>query len=449
MKKLTKLVTLCIAVLMVMQVILPTISQAVNLNIQFERPYNDDNGDGTVGNDVYSIVREAIQTVFKIGEQDAEGNLNFNTAYYCLRAGLGFGSTETILDAGVEYTKIANLTDAETVKNYFRQTIGITAEEMTDEELTANYNAICWLADNMYLPKSEHAEDLKVQLLKDAHEYAEVNNLLSLGESMLAESSLLTDDDIEVVQQMALWYFTNNDENGEANSLSLSDDVDLANLLQINSASADNDTTVLYNKNRANQINILYKYLVNTAKTGTTEKVIEKIELDKTLEHTVQEVTVPATTVSAYVVGPFKINETQKGNVDYTFSYQLKYKTSEEQTEWSMLEIDNQLGTVYLSTADGTAIDRENDLQIEDMIGGEQFYITILKDVLDITSIIDFELEVSCNSRYYNRNAEILVAGADDQPVLKVEIMNANIIHIATPPLPSSISIKHKTAAMI
>lgn len=278
MKKLTKVVTLCMAVLMVMQVILPTISQAVNLNIQHERPYNDDDGDTVVGNDVYTVGENmngnAAQTVFKIGEQDTEGILSFNTAYYCLRAGLGFGSTEQILDEGVEYRKLADLSDAETVKKYFRETLGITADKMSEEELTANYNAICWLAHNMYLPTSKYAEDLKVELLKGAHEYAENNDMLSLGDSMLAEDTLLTDDDIEVVQQMALWYFTNYDEKGVGNSIPLDvDAVELANALNINEKKHTDLENDSFNEDRANQINILYKYLVNTAKTGTTENV--------------------------------------------------------------------------------------------------------------------------------------------------------------------------------
>ena len=150
MKKTSKIVTLFIVILMVMQIILPTIKQAVNLNIQFERPYADDNGDGTVGNDIYTLVRQAIQTVFKIGEQDE----NFNTAYYCLRGGLGFGSTEEILATGVEYTKLADLSDKETVMNYFKDKIGYDISE-------ENYKAICWIAENMYLPKSVYKNELK------------------------------------------------------------------------------------------------------------------------------------------------------------------------------------------------------------------------------------------------------------------------------------------------
>lgn len=260
MKKTSKIVTLFIVILMVMQIILPTIKQAVNLNIQFERPYTDDDGDGTVGNDIYTLVRQAIQTVFKIGEQDENGNLNFNTAYYCLRGGLGFGSTEEIVATGVEYTKLADLSDKETVMNYFKDKIGYDISE-------ENYKAICWIAENMYLPKSVYKNELKEMLLKNAQEYAELKGLLRLGESMLAEDSLLTDDDIEVIQQIALWYFTNYDENGGENSVSLEDSVDLANLLQINGNQPTNNTEDLYNKNRAKQMNILYKYFIDNAKT--------------------------------------------------------------------------------------------------------------------------------------------------------------------------------------
>ena len=69
------------------------------------------------------------------------------------------------------------------------------------------------------------------------------------------------------------------------------------------------------------------------------------MELDKTLEPTIARKTI--SNLNAYVVGPFKINEMQKGNIEYTFSYALKYKTSSEQVDWQELQIDNT--NVYLS----------------------------------------------------------------------------------------------------
>lgn len=423
MKKLRKILTLCIAIFMVMQIVLPTLSQAiytVRLNIQHERPYSDDNGDGTVGNDIYTLIRRAVQTIFKIGEQDENGNLSFNVAYYCLRAGLGFGSTEEILENGVDYTKLADLSNAEIIMNYFRETLNINLESLTDEQLAKNYNSICWIVDNMYLPKHENATEMKTELLQKVQKYAEEKEMLNLGESMLIADSLLTDDDIEAIQQVAIWYFTNYDENGEDNSLSLEDTVDLANLLRINGTEASNDTEESYNKNRAKQMNILYRYFIDTAKTAVrVTPVAEELELDKTLKPSIQEKQINKN-LNAYVVGPFKINEKVKGNIEYKFTSTLKYKTTSEDADWSTLTIDNEMGTVYLSNAEGTAIENRTK-NVKDMIAGEEFYVTILKDVLDITEIAEFGLDINYASHYYETTAEVLVATAEDQPVLKVE----------------------------
>lgn len=354
MKKIRRILTLCIAFLMIMQIVLPTLSQAVytvRLNIQHERPYSDDDGDETVGNDIYTVVREAIQTIFKIGELKEDGKLNFDSAYYCLRAGLGFGSTEEILANGVEYSKLADLSDASTIKKYFKDTLKV---DLSNEQLAANYNSICWIIDNMYLPKNENAVEMKTELFKNVQKYAEENGKLSLGDSMLIEDSLLTDDDIEVVQQIAIWYFTNYDENGEDNSLSLADTVDLANLLQINGTQASNNTEESYNKNRANQMNILYRYFVDTAKTATKVTPVE-LELDKTLKPSIQEKQINKNS-NAYVVGPFKINEKVEGNIDYTFTSTLKYKTTSEDAAWSILTVGDATENGYLSDENGTGI---------------------------------------------------------------------------------------------
>ena len=416
MKRTRKITFLCVALLMVIQVVLPTINYAldtVKLNIQKERPYSDDDGDEEVGDDIYTLVRQAIQTVFKIGDQDESGNLSFNNAYYCLRGGLGFGSTEEIVQNGVDYRKLADLTDAEKIKAYFKDEI---KHEISDE----NYNAICWIAENMYLPKSEYAEELKAELQEKYSKYVEETTEAEIEKQKLMDWKL-TDDDIEVVQQIALWYFTNFDENGGANSVSLAKNVDLANLLQINNTQPNNDLEVSYNKDRADQINKLYQYFIEKAVTEyEANKVYTpvELELDKTLEPTIEEKKLSIGRLNALVVGPFKINEKQAGNLDFAFTCKLQYKTSSE-AEWEEIEIDNQTGMVYLSDANGNELDRSKD--VEDMVKGEKFYISILKDVLDIADIKEFKISISYNSHYYNTMAEVLVADTDDQPVLKVE----------------------------
>lgn len=409
MKNFKRLTTLLMAVIMILQVVLPTVSYAaekVKLNIQHERPYSDDDGDGTIGNDIYTLVRQANQTVFKIGQQKENGELDFEpdnendvTAYYCLRAGLGFGSTEEILKQGVDYTYKCDLSDSNSVKEYYADEIKYNISE-------ENYKAICWIADNMYLPKSEYAEEMKQELLNKAG----------------ITNSKLTDDDIEVIQQTALWYFSNYDENGGANSLSLAQSVALANLLLINGTQPDNDTEVSYNKTREEQINTLYKYLRDTAENNAeiyeyNKTIIEpKIELDKTLNPTIEQKTVGK--LNAFVVGPFEINEIEEGNIDYNnFSYTLKYKISNEETEWNELIIDNTMGKVCLSDANGVALDRTKN--VEDMIGQGKFYISILKDVLDIDDITNFEFYIQYACQH--NDASLWTTLNKDQPVLKVE----------------------------
>lgn len=409
MRKSKKIITIFIALLMVMQVVLPTVSQAIDsivkLNIQEQRPYNDNNGDSLVGNDVYTLIRKATQTIFKIGEQGEDNVLNFETpyAYYCLRGGLGFGTTEEILEAGIDYTKLADLKDKEAVISYYKNIIKYDMPEGT-------YNAIYWIAENMYLPKSENANEMKQDLLNAAG----------------IANSQLTDDDIEVIQQIALWYFTNYDENGGENSVSLADTVTLTNLLKISDKQYTDTDNGTYSEERANQIDTLYEYFVDNAKANSSkivDKTVAKLELDKTLNPIIEEkgITNQGANLNAYVVGPFKINEIEQGNIDYTFSYKLKYKTNAAQEEWSTLDIDNTNGIVYLSDLTGTDLGRTERIDVENMIGGNEFYVTILKDVLDITSMEEFSLDISYDSGYYDMTAEILTAKVDDQPVLKVE----------------------------
>ena len=84
------------------------------------------------------------QGVFKIVGADG----NYDDILYCLRSGLGFGSTTGGEISNLIYTETFNLkTDATNVMNYFRSTssIGYSIRD-------AEYNAILWIADNMYLP---------------------------------------------------------------------------------------------------------------------------------------------------------------------------------------------------------------------------------------------------------------------------------------------------------
>ena len=412
MKKTKKILTLIISILMIMQVVLPTISQAyqlgdtVSLKIQTNRPYSDDDGDGEI-NDYYTIHSNPAQWVFKIGENNESG-LSFANSYYCLRGGLGFGSKDEageIVDTVGEYNFLANLSDSETVKDYYKNTIGYN---ISDE----NYNAICWIADNMYLPMSEFKDALKSELLKNA--------------GITESESQLTDDDIEVVQQIALWYFSNFDTNGDDNSFSLKKpDIDMLDyetlayaVLKINGENLDNQDGAL-NKTRALQINQLYRYFRNGAEANNEKNVLleEVVPEELELENLTPTIKIDSN-LDSHIIGPFKIHEVQESNIGYDFSYKLGYKTNSEQKNWTELEIDSVWGDVIVLDKDGNALERVNDLQ--DMID-EEFYIKVQNEVLNNSNITDFRLYIEYSYSYYDTEATLWVSDADDQPVLKVE----------------------------
>ena len=104
------------------------------------------------------------------------------------------------LDEDVTYTETYNLkTDATAVMNYYNTTIGYNIQN-------PEYNAILWIIDNMYLPEHKDATQMKDTLVRKVLKFDGGNNF---SEEQLKN---LTDDDIEFVQQMALWYFTNHDD---------------------------------------------------------------------------------------------------------------------------------------------------------------------------------------------------------------------------------------------
>ena len=122
---------------------------------------------------------------------------------YCLRAGLGFTSespSNTIVQYNQSYSlpeQYSNLVD------YFS-----TLESKTtifDEDKVDDFNAVMWVLDNMLL---EGATDAQVEnYLKTYAGYSDE----TLSSTELKEN-VLSRADIEAIQQLVIWYFTNSDE---------------------------------------------------------------------------------------------------------------------------------------------------------------------------------------------------------------------------------------------
>lgn len=138
--------------------------------------------------------------VWKIVSYES-GKINYDNAFYCVKAEHGFGGfTTSTSDSGrktydTSFDMKTQSSDVLTRLNAINK--AINKAEISQE----TYNKMMWIIDNMYLPKAEGAEATKQALM----EAAGVTEYTGYG-------VLLTDDDIEVIQQLALWYFTNADD---------------------------------------------------------------------------------------------------------------------------------------------------------------------------------------------------------------------------------------------
>ena len=381
MRKLSKVTFLFAAVVMIMQVLLPTVSMAilvaddytqeqkeVYLDIQNARPYNDDDGDTIIGNDEYGFyANDADQTVFKIGEKSG-GTINFNKLYYCLKWGIGFGTEYVVPDEGVLYSYVGNLSDGD---------YGIT-----------NSNAIRWIADNMYVPNAQDANVIKQQLLTKAG---------------ITESEL-TDDDIDVIQQFAIWYFITDQYDLQYKMHLENFDLGKA-MLNINGAMFSDSASDRFTAERAEQINQLFEYFTNNV-SNTLEET--SVEFDDSVARDIVETTIGTEDVTK--IGPFKIDANNDNY--YNFSYDLKYKDSVD-GEWQALNTNYYVldGSHNVLTTEVENYDLENE------INNGEFYIVILKD--DIEDITNFKIELDYS--YNNTVATVWSAGNYSQPVLRVE----------------------------
>ncbi len=160
-------------------------------------------GEITYRHQLYSGTQD-VKDVWKLVTCTKEGTILNNVKdLYCLRAGLGFTQANP-KQTVVEYTQSYDLPrQYENVKKYFSTLKSETT--IFDENQEANFNAVMWILDNMLL---EGATDDQVNtyLKKYAGYTDETINKLANKENVLTRA------DIEAIQQLAIWYFTNNDE---------------------------------------------------------------------------------------------------------------------------------------------------------------------------------------------------------------------------------------------
>lgn len=151
-----------------------------------------------------------------------------------------------------------------------------------------NYHALLWLMDNIYIPNSygndqETKKKDKLDLLAKAgityeseingYTYFNVDGMLR---EILDEKDLLTDDDIEAVQQAVIWRYTLNESSNDQTKQTLRPDIQTKSLILHYTEDGTNYQPLSNIKcspdgstgfpARDEQANILYKYLTTRSR---------------------------------------------------------------------------------------------------------------------------------------------------------------------------------------
>ena len=255
------------------------------------------------------------KTVWKIAEVDSSNLRNYSNLYYCLNATVGFGITEGNMAEGAsdEYSDrfdMKDSTDKTSITNYASGNLG------------TNYNKILWILDHSYIPGHSSQED-RNKLLESASEYLlQANNNRFIQDSKInyinknmvdnnIKDANLTDGDIEIVQQMAIWYYTNsNDEtyhltSGELPTMYINGENIRGKGTYYNITGEDYNINMVYAGNvRELKMNTLFKYFISEAEKNYNSS--NNIDSTFTLSKTEANVTESG---NYYVAGPFELSK--------------------------------------------------------------------------------------------------------------------------------------------
>ena len=213
--------------------------------------------------------------------------INYDRTLYCLKAEQGFYTSEP----GV-----------------FKETYDLSYDFMNKNSMSPlpvpsqYYNQIVWILNHSYIPSASTASTDKTTLLQNAG---------------ITGNSELTDDDIDVVQQLAIWYFTNYDD-----STYHTDMLGEASFQTVLQSTKTSGGTSAYqaiediNQTRYDQMEKLFVYLVENAKKATASS-------NSTSSPIAMGNTTPTVEVSGsnYIVGPFKIDK--NNDTPYTINFSI------------------------------------------------------------------------------------------------------------------------------
>ena len=294
--------------------------------------------------------------------------INYDKTLYCLKAEQGFFTS---------------------TPGVFRETYNLSYDFMNRSSMSPlpvpsqYYNQIVWILNHAYIPSASTASTDKTTLLQNAG---------------ITGNSELTDDDIDVVQQLAIWYFTNYDDS--TYHTDFGNQASFQTVLQSTKTSGGTspyEAIEDFNETRYDQMEKLFVYFVENAKnaTETSNSTASPIAMGNTT---------PTVEVNGnnYIVGPFKIDK--NNDTPYTISFSI--------TDQSGKSLDNQYTLLDSNKS-------ETSKTLEQLVGSN-FYLRIPISTVNSENITS--LRFSMNGNYITTTATYWTKSGDStvQPIVEL-----------------------------
>ena len=344
------------------------------------------------------VGKQNIMQMWKIAEVYANGDFkNNNKTIYCLRGGPGFGSAES-MGATIDkrdYTINFNMKKPSDITGEYRT--ALKAVLPNENSVSEKYKSLIWLLNNIYVAPTSNPSQEQINNAKEFKEMLLKNAGIDTNDTNDTNDTKIDDSEIDVVQQLAIWYFTGNDSYKVVDKDSNGDYT-----FSIDRTTAISDVTCeTYDGIESNDdCKKLFNYLVKTANSMgknyviSAETATNPYKLDKTL--TIEHKTVG----NNYIIGPFKINKISDTAGTLTAKF---YNENTEIMNPTMQDVNGKT----IAT-------------IEDTVGKE-FYISIPTSAIDIEKGIKLEMGVSYFDTELTYWSVAGGSGETDQPVVEVE----------------------------
>ena len=302
--------------------------------------------------------------VLKIVQED---DYDYSDMIYCINA---MGSFPTSASNSFLYTNVGDFTD-ETDEDVieWKEKVGISDED---------YDALVYLLNIIYLMKQNTSYKTEFIETAFADLLAEETTANGYVTDTTAEDIMtyLTDDDIDVIQQWAMWYFTNgsNSDNDYYNSLFTTLGTISVKGVYYSSSSGVQEVTDELTGTRLSYAKILYNYLIDSAESAVADGYSAADSVESVTYPSVDTTETITSSVdgSYYKVGPYKVNSGTYVPSDYSLT--LTFNTSS--------------GTISESSVDYKICDSNGtEIELSDWEFDTEYYIYVPVEDNTITSI--------------------------------------------------------------